>query len=152
MAAIIGTGLDELMRHNPSLKTVCLKAIVQTMNKLVSIGKSLIAEEDGLGTRVAAGKYEEKIKYLDTSRTLLMQYGYNIVQLLEQILHSEDHITPFVSAGGFDALLDMARWTVTPGGRALVANVTCLSSPSVSLATHSSTSRTLSILVRSVCR
>ena len=151
MAAIIGTGLDELMRHNPSLKTICLKAIVQTMNKLVSIGKSLIAEEDGVGTRLVKTSFD-RIKYLDTSRTLLMQYGYNIVQLLEQILHSEDHITPFVSVGGFDALLDMARWTVTPGGRALVANVTCLSSPSVSLATHSSTSKTLTMLVRSVCR
>ena len=41
MAAIIGTGLEELMGHNPSLKTICLNAIVPTGNEqLVSIGKS----------------------------------------------------------------------------------------------------------------
>ena len=41
MAAIVGTGLDELMRHNPSLRRACLKAVVGAMNRAVRIGKEL---------------------------------------------------------------------------------------------------------------
>ena len=142
MAAIIGSGLDELMRHNPSLKTKCFKGIVLAMHRIVDIGKKLVSDED---------KAVTPTEELETSRTCLIQYSSNIVQLLEQIIHSEDHVAPFISAGGFDALLDMSRWTATPGGRALVANVTCLSAPSAASITHSSTSKTLAILVRAVC-
>ena len=72
---------------------------------------NLISEEGG-----DASDAENKKEGMDleTARTHLMQYGYNVTQLLVQILHNEDHIAPFVAVNGFDALLDMARWTVTP--------------------------------------
>jgi len=143
MAAILGTGLDECMRHNPSLKTKCLKAVVQTMKRVVTMGQELMAEED-------AAVVTPPTKDLETARTCLIQYGYNIVQLLEQVVHSEDHVSSFVAAGGFDALLDLAKYSIMPGGRALVANVTCLSTPSVSTV-QSSISKTLSLLTRTVC-
>eukprot|EP00571_Detonula_confervacea_P003423 CAMPEP_0172329052 /NCGR_PEP_ID=MMETSP1058-20130122/60671_1 /TAXON_ID=83371 /ORGANISM="Detonula confervacea, Strain CCMP 353" /LENGTH=4507 /DNA_ID=CAMNT_0013046199 /DNA_START=90 /DNA_END=13614 /DNA_ORIENTATION=- len=157
MAAIIGTGLDEMMRHNPSLKTICLKAVVQVMNSVVDIGKNLISDEDGAAAAFSTENKNDataangRMKDLETARTYLMQYAYNITQILEQILHSEDHVAPFVAAGGFDSLLDMARWAVTPGGKQLVVHVTCLSSTSVASATHSTTSNTLSVLVKTVC-
>lgn len=146
IAAIIGTGLDEFMRHNPNLKSICLTALVGVIRKIVLIGQKLITDED---CAVVEFAQDTATADLESSRTHLMQYGFNIIQLLEQILHSDDHLTPFVAAGGFDALLDLARWAVTPGGRSLVAQLSCLS---IASATHSTTSNTLAILVKSVCR
>lgn len=152
MAAIVGTGLDELMRHNPSLKQLCMKAVVQAMNRIVHVGRELMNEEDRAiaFASFTSTKPPPDPAELEMSRTYLMQYGYNIAQLLEQILHSDDHVGPFVTAGGFDALLDLVQYAVTPGGRTLVAHVACLSSPSVASATHSCTSNSLSVLVRNV--
>ena len=141
MAAIIGTGLDEFMRHNPNLKAICLTALVDVIRKIVKIGQRLITDEDCAVV--------EPTQDTATDRTHLMQYGFNIIQLLEQILQNDDHLTPFVAAGGFDALLDLARWAVTPGGRSLVAQLSCLS---IASGTHSTTSNTLAVLVKSVCR
>ena len=70
---------------------------------------------------------------------------------MEQVLHNEDHIAPFVTAKGFNALLDLAKWAVTPSERLLVAHVGCLSS-SVASATHSTASTTLLVLVDKVIR
>jgi len=150
MGAIIGTGLDEFMRHNPNLKAICLTALVDVIRKIVLIGQKLITDEDCAVVELAQDNATDRGSAdLESSRTHLMQYGFNIIQLLEQILHSDDHLTPFVAAGGFDALLDLARWAVTPGGRSLVAQLSCLS---IASATHSTTSNTLAILVKSVCR
>ncbi|KAL7543885.1 hypothetical protein ACHAXR_013277 [Thalassiosira sp. AJA248-18] len=148
MAAIVGTGLDELMRHNPPLRSLVLSALVKIMNRVAHIGKELLFDEDNGTTTTATPRRTD----LDTARTELMQYSYNLSQLLEQILHNEDHIAPFVTAGGFDSLLDLVKWTVAPGGRPLVAHVTCLSGPPVGAGAgpSSTASGTLSALVRTV--
>lgn len=154
MAAIIGTGLDELMRHNPNLKLICLTALVEVMGKIVKIGQSLIvAEDEAIDPNVKENVNDSlpKMDDLISDRTCLMQFGFNIVQLLEQILHSDDHITSFVDVGGFDALLDLARDVVTPSGRSIVAHVTCLSGPSITTISHN-TSNTIAVLVKSVFR
>ena len=143
MASMIGTGLDEIMRHNPNLKTLCLQAVVQFIKRVVIIGKTLISDEES--DAVAD-------RNIDNARTQAMQYGYNVVQLLEQILHSEDHVASFVVAGGFDSLLDFACSVVTPAGRLLVAHLTCLSSTSLTSGMYSTTSSTLSVLMKTICR
>jgi hypothetical protein len=143
MAAMIGTGLDEIMRHNPNLKTKCLEAVVQVIKRVVSMGRNLTSDEDS--QHVAASN-------LENSRTILMQYVYNVVQILEQILHVEDHIAPFVAVGGFESLLELACFGLMPGGRSLVAHLTCLSSPSIASSTYSTTFNTLSVLVKTICR
>lgn len=143
MGAIIGTGLDEFMRHNPNLKTICLAALVDSIGEIVKIGKELIVDEE------KNNAIDPKSENLVSSRTHQIQYVFNVVQLLEQILHGDDHLTSFVAAGGFDALLDLARWAVMPGGRSLVAQLSCLS---IASATHYTTSNTIAALVKSVCR
>ncbi len=147
MAAMIGTGLDEIMRHNPNLKTKCLQAVVQVMKRVVGMGRSLTSDEESCTASAKA-----VASHLENSRTCLMQYVHNVVQLLEQILHVEDHIVPFVTVGGFESLLELACSGVVPGGRSLVAHLTCLSSPSIASASYSTTSNTLSILVKTICR
>lgn len=147
MAAVVGTGMDEIMRHNPSLRSVVLKAIVQVMNRIVYIGKTLTMIEEHHGDAVTDAFGDTD---LETVRTYLMQYGHNITQLLEQIMHNEDHVPHFVDAGGFDSLLELARWSITPAGKQLVAHVTCLSSPSFGSITHSTTSGSVSVIVRTV--
>jgi len=154
MAAIIGTGLDELMRHNPNLKSICLTALVEVMGKIVKIGQSLIVAEDKAIIPNVKENVIDPLPQMDdliSGRTCLMQFGFNIVQLLEQILHSNDHITSFIDVGGFDALLDLAQYVVTPSGRSIVAHVTCLSSPSITTISHN-TSNTIAVLVKSVFR
>jgi hypothetical protein len=154
MAAIIGTGLDEFMRHNPNLRSICLTALVEVMGKIVKIGQSLIvAEDEAIDPNIKENVNDPlpKMDDLISDRTCLMQFGFNIVQLLEQILHSDDHITSFVDVGGFDALLDLAQYVVTPSGRSIVAHVTCLSCPSITSISHN-TSNTIAVLVKSVFR
>ena len=154
MAAIIGTGLDEFMRHNPNLRSICLTALVEVMGKIVKIGQSLIVAEDEVIDPSIKENVNDPLPKMDdliSDRTCLMQFGFNIVQLLEQILHSDDHITSFVDVGGFDALLDLAQYVVTPSGRSIVAHVTCLSCPSITSISHN-TSNTIAVLVKSVFR
>ena len=66
MAAIVGTGLDEIMRHTPSLSETVMKAVVNVIRRVVYLGKKLAAkeaEEDSQG-----GECERE-------RTYIMQYG-----------------------------------------------------------------------------
>lgn len=142
LAAIIGSGLDEIMRHNPVLKPIVVKAVVQVMKRVAFIGKNLTNQEESteaIGT-----------DNLETARTQLMQYGCNVTQLLEQLLHNEDYVSPFLNAGGFDVLLELARWSVIPSGRQLVAHASCLSSPSIACLMHSRTATSLSMVVKNI--
>ena len=166
MAPIVGTGLDELIRHNPSLKGLVLNSVVKVMQRVIYLGKNLISDEEFAvlrGEASVTGMDEDGAPpslNLETRRTHLLQYSFNISQLVEQILHNEDHTAPFVTAGGFDALLDLARWTVTPGGagRGLVAHVSCLTAPPTARSVgtvsgrlgYSSASGTLSVLAKMV--
>jgi len=144
MAAIIGSGLDEIMRHNPLLRPKIVKAVVQVMKRVVCIGKNLILQEEGKNdTAIVADD-------LETARTQLMQYGNNITQLLEQLFHNEDYVSPFLSAGGFDVLLELARWSIIPTGRQLVAHASCLSNPSIACLTHSRSASSLSLVVKTI--
>ncbi|EJK76587.1 hypothetical protein THAOC_01644 [Thalassiosira oceanica] len=45
MAAIVGTGLDEIMRHTPSLSETVMKAVVRVIRRVVYLGKKLAAKE-----------------------------------------------------------------------------------------------------------
>ena len=89
LAAIVGTGLDELMRHNPGLRPACLRAAVGALQRTAALGQRLTAEEGGAAVGVGASAGGE----LATRRTQLMQFAYNVTQLIEQILHNEDHVS-----------------------------------------------------------
>ena len=144
MAAIIGSGLDEIMRHNPLMRPKVVKAVVQVMKRVVFIGKDLTNQEESANdTAISTAD-------LEIARTQLMQYGSNISQLLEQLLHSEDYVSSFLNAGGFDELLELARWSIIPSGRQLVAHASCLSTPSIACLTHSRSASSLSLVVKTI--
>jgi hypothetical protein len=71
----------------------------------------------------------------------------NFAQILEQILHNEEHCDPFVEAGGLDALLKMFPASMPAGFRFLV-HVSGMSAPSVGTLHHSTLEESLSVAVR----
>ncbi|KAL9185952.1 hypothetical protein ACHAXT_003729 [Thalassiosira profunda] len=148
LAAIVGTGMDELMRHTPSLKTVVITAVVGVMERVAHLGKELVAAEDAAVTNTNCDDARESDADLEVRRTQLAQYVHNVGQLLEQILHADDHVAPFVGAGGYDALLELVRYAVVPGGRGLVAQLSCASGAAGG--TVSSAGRTLEGLAKTV--
>jgi hypothetical protein len=73
----------------------------------------------------------------------------NFGQILEQILHSEDHCEPFVDAGGLDALLGLFPVSM-PSRAQFFAYASCLSSPSVSTMHHSMIEGALSVAYKCI--
>ena len=142
MTAIVGTGLDEIMRHVPRHRPLVMKAIVEAMQDVVGIGSKLAEQEEALDLTAQQG--DAQLVSLEEQRTCLMQYALNFGQMLEQILHNEEHCDPFVKAGGLDAILDLFPYLM-PSGSRFLAHVSCLSCPSVCTLTHSTTEHQLSM-------
>jgi hypothetical protein len=144
LAAIVGTGLDEIMRHNPiNLKPLIIQAVIKVMNRIVYIGKTLTLKEGQSSNETVEAD-------LVTERTYLVQYSHNVSQLLEHVVHNEDHIPMFLNQGGVDALLELARWSITPAGKQFVNHVSCLSSPSIGSVTHTNISTSFNSIVRTL--
>ena len=147
MTSIIGTGLDEIMRHVERLKQSVLAAIVNAMVQVADEAQELISREE---ESCQFGEPSEAQKEaIDTDRSCLIQYVLNFGQLLEQILHNEDHCDPFVEAGGLDALLRLFPLCM-PSSVQFLPYVSCLSAPSVSTLHHSTTEETLSIAMKCI--
>ena len=147
MTAIVGTGLDEIMRHVQSLRQLVLDAIAEAMNNVADFGEELAAKETRQGCLNTA--MDMPASEMENERSCLMQYALNFGQLLEQILHNEDHCEPFVAAGGLDALLRLYP-CLMPAGTQFLANVSCLSCPSVSTLAHSTTEDSLTLAFKCV--
>ena len=146
MSAIIGSGLDEIMRHNPVLRPNIVKAVIQVMKRIVYIGKNLTHQEEN----VTDASIDNDA--LEIERTQLMQYGNSITQLLEQLFHNDDYVSLFLNEGGFNVILELARWSIIPSGRQLVAHASCLSNPSIASLTHSRSASSLSLVVKTIAR
>jgi E3 ubiquitin-protein ligase HUWE1 len=140
MTAVIGTGLDEVMRHVDRLRPQILQAIAEAMNQVVVFADELTVLED-------AFRHEEKA--VEEMRTCLIQYVMNFSQLLEQILHNEDHCEAFVEAGGLDALLKIFP-TSMPCGLQFLSHVSGMSSPSLGTLHHSKLEEALSVTLKSL--
>jgi len=147
MTAIVGTGLDEIVRHVPRHRPLVMKAIVEVMQNVVDIGLKLAEQEEALD--LTAQLYDEQQAGLEEQRTCLMQYATNFGQMLEQILHNEEHCESFVKAGGLDAILNMFSYLM-PSGSRFLAHVSCLSCPSVCTLTHSTTEDQLSMAFKCI--
>jgi hypothetical protein len=141
MTSIVGTGLDEVMRHVPRLRPLVMKAIVEAMMNVVNMGSELAKDEEALD--LIANPDDKQLASLEERRTCLMQYATNFGQMLEQILHNEEHCEPFVNAGGLDAILGLFP-CLMPSGIRFLSHVSCLSCPSVCTLTHSTTEDQLS--------
>jgi E3 ubiquitin-protein ligase HUWE1 len=147
MTAIVGTGLDEIMRHVQSMRPLILDAIAEAMNKVAALGEELALKE--LRQEWTPPKMDLPASDLENERSCLMQYALNFGQLLEQILHNEDHCEPFVNAGGLDALLKLYP-CLMPTGAQFLAHVSSLSCPSVSTLTHSTTEDSLTLVFKCI--
>lgn len=147
MTAIVGTGLEEIVRHISILKPLVCTAIANAMNKVAEIGENLALKEKEFD--VGSFKKEGPATDLENERSCLMQYALNFGQLLEQILHNEDHCQTFVSTGGLDALLRLQP-CLMPTGREFLSHICCLSCPSVSTISHSATEDAMTIAFRCI--
>lgn len=146
MGAIVGTGLDEIMRHVPSLSTTVNKAIVDALQRLVVQGKGIVEKEMSMEPN---DDDDELAAEVEASRTCLLQYTYNFSQLLEQVLHHESHSSSFVDFGGLDALLDLFPLLI-PRGSKFIAHISCLSGPSFAKLSHLTNSAALTVAIRSI--
>jgi len=97
MIAIVGTGLDEMMRHVPVLRSLGISALTNAVHRILVFGNHLLEKE----------KCCKDDPNLINERTYLIQHARNISQLLEQVLHNEEHSTPFVESGGLESLLQL---------------------------------------------
>ncbi|KAG7352855.1 HECT-domain ubiquitin-transferase [Nitzschia inconspicua] len=145
MTSIVGSGLDEIMRHVPSLKRPICSAISDAIMEVVSLGSAILSKEEEL----SSSPDKSIVTDVDIQRTCLMQYALNFGQILEQLLHTDDHCDPFVQAGGLDAILKLYP-LMMPAGENFLDNVSCLSCPSISTLCHSTTEETLSLVFKCI--
>jgi Domain of Unknown Function (DUF913) len=109
---MFGQGLDEVMRHVPSLKKApCLRAIKQALRIVSSMQASSDAAADSV-QGVA-------------QRILAQQYTTSLAQLVEPIVAKTEHAEPFCADGGVKALLELPL--SLPPRRALLVNASCAS-------------------------
>jgi len=146
VGAIVGTGLDEIMRHVPSLGGIVNNAIVDTLSRIVSFGKEVVEKEKARDVPVDGAPPSREIEGL---RTCLVQYAYNISQLLEQVLHHESHCGSFVDRGGLDALLELFPLLI-PGGTQFLSHASCLGAPSFAKLSHLTNSGAITAVIRSI--
>ena len=145
MGSIIGTGLDEIIRHVERLKPLIVAAIADAMNKVVSIASDLVHREEE--TLAIGYTLTDEIVALENERSCLIQYILNFSQLLEQFLHSEENCEQFVDAGCFDAVLKLSRISMPPVHQFL-PHISSLSAPSVSTLHHSTTEEALLVICK----
>lgn len=142
MGAIVGTGLDEIMRHVPSLSGKINEAIVKTLSQIVDLGKEVVEKEKNVSSSIAAKEVEDM-------RTYLLQYSCNVSQLLEQILHQESHCGTFVQLGGLDALLELFPLLI-PTGSHFLSHISCMTGPSFAKISHLTNSSALTLAIRNI--
>jgi len=144
MGAIVGTGLDEIMRHVPSLSGKINDAIVKTLSHIVSLGKEVVEKEKNVSS-----SFSISAKEVEDMRTHLLQYSYNLSQLLEQILHQESHCGTFVQLGGLDALLELFPLLI-PTGSHFLSHISCMTGPSFAKISHLTNSSALTLAIRNI--
>ena len=147
MSSIIGTNLDEIVRHVELLKPLIVNSIVEGLRQVVAYGNGQVEKENNtlrFGQPVELQKHS-----IENERSCLIQYILNFGQLLEQFLHNEDNCEPFFDAGGFDCILQLFPLSL-PSSMQFLTNISCLSSPSVSTLHHSTTEDALNVACKSI--
>jgi len=143
IASAIGGGIDELIRHVPSIKSFAMNAFVKMIDRVEFIGRKISTAEDQSqfnGSTIS-------IKERRNARVCLMHYGNNVAQLLEQILRTEEHCAPFLEYGGHRSLLNLYPHLMLRGHE-LLAHLSSQSSPSVANISHSSISMSFTTAVK----
>lgn len=141
MTTVVGTGLEDIMRHYECLKPLVLKGIADAMAKVVMFAEDLFAREREI-EHASNQVSPVELQSIENERSCLIQYCLNFGQLLSQILQNEEHCDTFVEAGGLDALLRLFPASM-PSDSQFLAYLSSLSSPSVSTLHHSTIEQTL---------
>ena len=145
MASMIGSGLDEIMRHVPCLKSIVIHSFVMFIRRVVYIGTDLVQKE----TKVEPMANSNRHSNIESSRIQFMHYAHNISNILDQILQSDDHCKLFADAQGVDSLLSLHPLLMSSGTQFL-AHISTQSSPSVAILTHSSIALSISTGIKRV--
>jgi len=148
MAAIFGTGVDEVIRHVPSLRPLCIDALVGALKKIIAIGEELKADEQAADL---ANIRTSPTDPLINRRTAYLQYVSNFSQLLEQILNKAETATSFISKGGIDLLLDLYQYLL-PTDRNFLSNLSCMSNFSIAHLAHFSPAQSLTLTLKSIAQ
>jgi E3 ubiquitin-protein ligase HUWE1 len=146
ITGIIGTGLDELMRHVERLKPLVMEAVANAMKDVVMYAEDLKKRENQFFFLSTSPLPD---RGLEDERSCLMQYVLNFGQLLEQLLHNDGHCEPFVNSGGLVALMQLFPASL-PGGFQFLTHASGLSSPSVSTLHHSTIEDSLSVAFKCI--
>ena len=144
-SAIIGTGLEEIMRHVPSLRSQVVSSVVESMDHIIAVGVDLRRSEEELPPDV----HSDQASPVEDQRSCLMQYALNFGQIIEQILNCEEHCAVFVECGGLDAILGLFPLLI-PSGTQFLANASCLSCPSIGSLAHTTTEDSLTGAFKSI--
>ena len=128
MSSLIGSGLDELIRHVPDSKSTVINALVATIERISYLGQDVADTESK--------------KSSNESRICLMHYASNIGQALEHILQNEENCSEFVTAGGVDAILNLHPLLIVKGNE-LLSHISSQSSPSIANLSHSTAATSL---------
>lgn len=139
--AMIGSSLDEMMRHVPSLKGKILNAIVHFIKRVSFIGEDLVNRE--------LKSEEIGDDSLNDYRIQFMQYAHSVIQILDQVLQNDEHCEPFADAGGVPVLLRIHPLLML-SGKQFLAHVSTQSSPSVAILTHSTTALSITTAIKRV--
>ncbi|CAM9533904.1 unnamed protein product, partial [Chrysoparadoxa australica] len=118
LTMVMGSGLDELMRHVPVLKGDCLSEFVTALKKVAAEGREL---HDGecyaLGSSAEAERYR------------FVQYVAHMAELTDASLTKSEHAGPLFDQGGVDAILEMYRLAL-PAPRSFLAQASCVANNS----------------------
>jgi hypothetical protein len=134
MASLIGSGLDEMMRHVPESKGIVMKAVVSTIERVSSFGKGVVDQEENRNYPCNDDS--------SSSRISLMHFANNISQALEHVLQNEENCSDFVKEGGVRAIMELYPLLVLRGNE-LLSHISCQSSPSVANLSHSTAATSL---------
>ncbi len=108
--SVVGSGLEEFMRHVPKLKVKCMSSIVAVMKQIVS-------------TAPHQDSY------------LVHQYVTNMAKLLKPILSKSGNLRCFMNENGQNVLLELFPISLLPS-RSFLANLCCIDGPHFSNRCH----------------
>eukprot|EP01084_Bolivina_argentea_P113317 201984_1 len=108
--SVVGSGLEEFMRHVPKLKAKCMSAIVAVMKQIISTAP-------------------------DQDQYLVHQYVMNLAKLLKPILSKSGNVRSFINENGLNVLSELFPISLLPS-RSFLANLSCMGAPHVSNCSH----------------
>lgn len=120
----LGTSIDELMRHHPSLKGDVMEALIDTIQRVIEIGRNTAAlgtvdqQNAALSSSIDAQdpKSDDSNPPRDHERNdpNIVAYIENISRFLESLFQNASHCKDFIRRDGLDTLLEIYSLPTLP--------------------------------------